>query len=67
MILEEFRVKYTVPRIEKAKKAGKGSKPTHDPHGKEGPHYHPNVPEPKNWTPGRANPHDHYYYPKGKK
>ena len=51
---------------ENAKKAGKGNKPIHHPDGDHGPHYHPDVPMPKNQTPKAPNPHDHYFYPKGK-
>ena len=46
---------------EKAKKAGRGKEPISHPHGKNGSHYHPNVPKPK--TPNAPSPHDHYYYP----
>ncbi len=45
---------------EAAKRAGKGKKPIH--HNKPRPHYHPNVPMPKNRTPNAPTPHDHYYY-----
>ena len=45
---------------EAAKRAGKGKKPIH--HNKPMPHYHPNVPMPKNRTPNAPTPHDHYYY-----
>ena len=37
---------------EAAKKAGKGKDPIHHPNnGSHGPHYHPDVPQPPNWTP----------------
>jgi len=43
----------------------KGKEPIHHPHGKNGPHYHPNVPKPPNPKPPKMpDPHDHYYYPK---
>lgn len=48
---------------EGAKRAGGGREPRHDPAGSK-PHYHPDVPQPKDWTPKAPNPHDHYYYPK---
>jgi RHS repeat-associated protein len=51
---------------EKAKRAGKGKEPIHHPNGEHGPHYHPDVPMPKEQTPNMPNPHDHYYYPKSK-
>jgi len=53
---------------EAAKRAGGGKEPIHHPHGKHGPHYHPDVPMPKpdKVTPKMPNPHDHYYYPKSK-
>ncbi|GBC62892.1 hypothetical protein DENIS_3876 [Desulfonema ishimotonii] len=62
------RFKSKKEAYEKAKKAGKGREPKHDPHGEHGPHYHPDVPmpSPEEVTPKRPNPHDHYYYPKGK-
>jgi RHS repeat-associated protein len=47
---------------EAAKHAGRGKEPIHHPQGEHGPHYHPNVPMPKNSTPKAPNPHDHYYY-----
>ncbi len=47
---------------EAAKKAGKGKEPTHHPDGEYGPHYHPDVPQPREWTPKGSSPHDHYYY-----
>jgi len=50
---------------EAAQRAGKGKKPIHHPDGSHGPHYHPDVPKPKGWTPKSPNPHDHYNYPKG--
>ncbi|MCO7125914.1 DNRLRE domain-containing protein [Sporolactobacillus shoreicorticis] len=45
----------------KAKRAGDNKEPRHDPWGKHGPHYHPNVP--------KKDPryHDHYYYPKSRR
>ena len=49
---------------EKAKRAGKGKEPIHGTEGDNGPHYHPDVPMPKDWTPKGPTPHDHYYYPK---
>ena len=51
---------------EAAKRAGNGKEPTHHTNGSHGPHYHPNVPMPKNQTPKAPNPHDHYFYPKSK-
>ena len=45
---------------ERAKKAGNGREPRHDPHSPYGPHYHPNVQKQK--TPKSPSPHDHYYY-----
>ena len=53
---------------EKATRAGKGKPPIHHPDGEHGPHYHPDVPMPKpdQVTPNKPNPHDHYYYPKGR-
>jgi len=51
---------------EAAQRAGKGKKPIHHPNSPDGPHYHPDAPMPKNPTPKVPNPHDHYYYPKGK-
>jgi hypothetical protein len=47
---------------EKAKRAGNGKEPIHHTDGEHGPHYHPNVPTPKNPTPHVPSPHDHYYY-----
>ena len=47
---------------EAAKKDGKGKKPIHHPDGDHGPHYHPDVGNPK--TPKAPSPHDHHYYPK---
>ncbi|QKI81650.1 DNRLRE domain-containing protein [Kroppenstedtia eburnea] len=52
---------------EAAKRAGKGKRPIHHPHDKHGPHYHPNVPAPKHYTPKKPDPHDHYFYPKGRR
>ncbi|MDC0358967.1 RHS repeat-associated core domain-containing protein [Oligoflexia bacterium] len=51
---------------EAAKKAGKGKKPIHEPHGEHGPHFHPDVPElkPGEATPKKPGRHDHYNYPK---
>ena len=48
---------------EAAQRAGKGKEPIHHPDGEHGPHYHPDVPMPKQPTPKMPNPHDHYYYP----
>ena len=51
---------------EKVKGAGNGKEPIHHPDGEHGPHYHPDIKQPKDWTLKSKSPHDHYYYPKGK-
>ena len=51
---------------EKAKRAGGGKEPRHNPNGHDGdprPHYHPDVPNAQRVTPHQPTHHDHYYYP----
>ncbi len=52
---------------EAARRAGRGRKPRHDPHGdakNPHPHYHPNVSNDQRLTPHQASMHDHYNYPR---
>jgi hypothetical protein len=52
---------------EKAKRAGGGQEPRHDPNGHgddRRPHFHPDVPNAQRQTPHQPSFHDHYYYPK---
>ena len=65
-IAKRYRYKSKKDAREAAKKAGGGREPIHHPNGKNGPHYHPDVPFRRNLTPNMPTPHDHYYYPKGK-
>jgi RHS repeat-associated protein len=52
---------------ESARRVGKGNPPRHDPNDPKGPHFHPDVPPTKPGDPvGRPDPHDHYFYPKGR-
>lgn len=49
---------------DRAKRMGKGKEPIKHMDGEYGPHYHPDVPKPHEWTPKAPNPHDHYYFPR---